>query len=252
MTAKNNTTAAWKLAVMVIFGVLIIIAMSLLGVWQLGRADEKQRILDESRSRSNQAAVAINDLDPAANDLRFSKVRLTGTFLPDKTIFVDRQVVRGQVGYQVFTPLRIAGTEKYALIARGWVSVGESREKLPSIDTQLGVVSLLGRLNHPPAKPPLWSDDTPVADGAVWQYLPIAKYAQQMRLNLFPLVVELAPETPAPAALLIDWPEIDDHWVAKHQGYAFQWFAMALAFFIACIFLLIRRASGPNKPHPQQ
>jgi len=247
MTAKNNTNAAWKLPVMVIFGVLIFVAMLCLGVWQLGRADEKKRILDESRSRSDQAAVAINDLDPAAEDLRFSKVRLTGTFVPDKTIFVDRQVVRGQVGYQVFTPLQITGTEKHALIARGWVSVGESRAKLPSINTPHGAVSLLGRLNRPPAKPPLWSDDTPVADGAVWQYLPIDEYAQQMRLNLFPLVVELAPETPPSAALLIDWPEIDDHWVAKHQGYAFQWFAMALAFLTACIFLLIRRARGPNK-----
>ena len=157
-------------------------------------------------------------------------------------------MVRGQVGYQVFTPLQIVGTSQQVMIARGWVSVGQSRDDLPMINTSLEEVSLLGRLNRPPAQPPLWSDDTPVADGHVWQYLPIEQYAQQMQLNLFPLVVELAPETPAPAALLIDWPEIDDHWVAKHQGYAFQWFAMALAFFIACLVLVVRSSRTRSQP----
>jgi len=245
MTEQISRSAAWKLPVFLVLGAVVVLTMLRLGIWQLGRADEKQRILDEQVSRSSQLPVALSSLDPTADDLRFRKVTLQGTLLADKTIFVDRQVVGGQVGYQVFTPLQTTDGFATVLVARGWVAVGDSREVLPFINTPDDVLSLTGRLNLPPAQPPLWSEEYAVVNGAVWQYLPIEEYASQMRLKLFPLVVELAPETSSPAALLIDWPAIDDQWVAKHKGYAFQWFAMAIAFFVACLVLLIRRSTKP-------
>jgi len=106
MTEQISRSAAWKLPVFLVLGAMVVLAMLRLGIWQLGRADEKQRILDEQVSRSSQLPVALSSLDPTADDLRFRKVTLQGTLLADKTIFVDRQVVGGQVGYQVFTPLR--------------------------------------------------------------------------------------------------------------------------------------------------
>lgn len=240
MNETVKQSSAWKLPVLGVLVLVVVLAMLRLGIWQLGRADEKQAILDELTARSSESPVALSSLNPTADDLRFRRVSLSGVFLADKTVFVDRQVVRGQVGYQVFTPLQLVDSPMQALIARGWVSVGESRATLPVFETPGGEVKLVGRLNTPPPQPPLWKDEFSVADGPVWQYLPIDQYASQMQLNLFPLVVELAPETSAPAALLVDWPAIDDQWVAKHKGYAFQWFAMALAFGIACLILLIR------------
>ena len=131
--------------------------------------------------------------------------------------------------------------EHQRMVARGWVSVGDSRQNLPNVATQSGQVILEGRLNAAPAKPPLWNEQYAVSDGDVWQYLPMQEVANVLQAKVFPLVVELAPndnQATDDKALVTKWPEIDDQQVAKHLGYAFQWFAMAVAFFIACLVLL--------------
>lgn len=239
----------WKLPLMVIVAVLMILAMLRLGVWQLARADEKRTIVEQLKAKSNLPALTISELiDPTDfSELRFRKVDLSGRYLADKSVFVDNQVVNGKVGYQVFTPFELAGSAKSIMIARGFIGVGASRETLPDLITIAQQHSIIGRLNRPPAKPPLWSDEYPVAEGNRWQFLPISELAQQLHLDLFPLVVELAPNktnaNAGSAGLIQKWSEIDDQWVAKHQGYAFQWFAMAAAFFVACLVLLIRTTS---------
>jgi surfeit locus 1 family protein len=174
--------------------------------------------------------------------LTFKQVFTNGQYAAQKSVFIDNKVVASRVGYKLLTPLKIEGTAWWILVDRGWLSVGESRATLPQFATDSELVRLSGRLNMPPAQPPLWNDRYPVAQGSVWQYLPISDYAQQMKLNLLPLVLELAPtqSSEIDQDLLRQWSAIDDQWVAKHQGYAFQWFAMAVAFFIACSVLVYR------------
>ena len=236
---------------MAICAVLMMLGMLRLGVWQLSRADEKIAIVEQLNYRSQLPALTVNEFlgAPDSSEFRYRKVALQGRFDVQKTIFVDNQVVNGQVGYQVFTPLLIEGQSQSVMVARGFVGVGESRDVLPAISTESNMVNIVGRLNKPPAEPPLWNDDYPVSDGARWQFLPMSDLAKELHLDLFPLVVELAPikakaggqvANPRRDNLIQKWSEIDDQWVAKHKGYAFQWFAMAAAFFIACIVLLMR------------
>lgn len=221
---------------------MMILAMLRLGIWQLDRAEEKRDIANQLQAR---ASLPVSDIAPIADlnmeEIRFRSVRINGQYLPKHTMLVDNQVVNGGVGYQVFTPFKPDNLDYLVLVARGWVSVGASREQLPIIDTNEQRQKLVGRLNNPPAEPPLWNDQYAVQKGQVWQYLPISEVSSVLDAKVFPLVVELAPEASDSAELIRKWPEIDDQWVAKHQGYAFQWFAMALAFFIACLVLLLKR-----------
>lgn len=239
----------WTLPLMMIVAVLMVLAMLRLGVWQLSRAEEKRTIVEQLKIKSKLPAVSINELLASSNflKLRFRGVDLTGRYQADKTVYVDNQVVNGQVGYQVFTPFVIDGSSKSIMIARGFIGIGVSRETLPNVSTPTEQITLTGRLNKPPAQPPLWSDEYPVADGARWQFLPITELMKQLHLDLLPLVVELAPiktnANAGSAGMIQQWSEIDDQWVAKHQGYAFQWFAMAAAFFVTCLVLLIRTTS---------
>ncbi len=229
----------WRKPVLCIIALAIVLGMLRLGVWQLDRAKQKRDIVSQLNSRSQQALVPLHSIenDIKSGDLRFRNVSITGRYLKNNVIFIDNQVVEGQVGYQVFTPFKLSSSDLVVLIARGWVSVGESREVLPEIETSSDQLVLQGRLNNAPAKPPLWDEKYPVSQGAVWQYLPISKVADVLEVQVFPLVVELAPDASDSKALLRKWPDIDDQWVAKHQGYAFQWFAMAVVFFIACLVL---------------
>ncbi len=237
----DKTAPIWRLPLLGIIAMIMILAMLRLGIWQLDRAEQKRDIANKLQAR---ASFSVRDIASIAGlnpeEIRFRSIRLTGKYLSEQTIFVDNQVVNGGVGYQVFTPFKVDSFDHLVLVARGWVSVGVSREELPTIDTNDQQQELVGRLNNPPAEPPLWNDDYSVQNGSVWQYLPISEVSSVLDAKVFPLVVELAPEASDSAELVRKWPEIDDQWVAKHQGYAFQWFSMALAFFIACLVLLIK------------
>lgn len=241
-----------KYPLMLIMAVIVLLTMLRLGVWQLERADHKSAILSQRLAKSELAAVdLLSIVDGMQIDQdRFRQVIASGNYDAQKSIYIDNQVVNGRVGYQVFTPL-ILPSNQAILVGRGWLPVGDSRDVLPDFDTPLEPQKLMGRLNLPMAKPPLWNDAYKVNNGAVWQYLPIAQYAHQMQLTVLPLVLELAPEqvsvkTEVETSFVRKWAAVNDEWVAKHQGYAFQWFAMALAFFIACVVLLIRRFSTKN------
>jgi len=232
----------WRKPVLCIIALAIVLGMLRLGFWQLDRAEQKRDIVNQRESRSQQALVPLQSIEIGikSSDLRFRNVSLIGRYLNNNDIFIDNQVVDGQVGYQVFTPFKLSNSGLIVLIARGWVSVGESREVLPKIETNSNQLILQGRLNNAPAKPPLWDEEYSVSQGAVWQYLPISKVADVLEAQVFPLVVELAPDASDSKTLIRKWPKIDDQWVAIHQGYAFQWFAMAVVFFVACLVLLVR------------
>jgi surfeit locus 1 family protein len=215
------------------------------GFWQLERADEKRDILQSQRAVAHSPPV---ELRPETSLTRFQPVKVVGEYASDLNLFLDNQVVNTRVGYRVFTPFKIAQTNKWVLVDRGWVSVGENRSTLPTVKAEQGQLTLLGRLNKPPVAPPLWNDDYPVSSGQVWQYLPIPVIADQLQLDLLSMVVELRPSQTGEttAGLIRQWPEIDDKWVARHNAYAFQWFAMAFTLFIASlilIFLGIKRRS---------
>jgi len=230
-----------------IIGVIVCLSMLRLGVWQLDRADEKQILLDQVKERTQLPAVDFcqftqqNDGELFALN-RFRKVIAEGRYQPESSIYIDNQVVNSKAGYSLLTPFKLEDCNALVMVNRGWLAVGLSRETLPKFETIRTKHVLHGRLNYPTAKPPLWNDEYPVADGQVWQYLPIDDYAQQMGLKVLPLVLELAPDyaNEIEPSLVRQWAQIDDQWVAKHHGYAFQWFAMAGAFLIACFVLLIR------------
>lgn len=256
---KGAISGAILVPVLLLAAVIMILAMLRLGIWQLSRADEKQSILDLSKARAASQPLRPTELLETTQpehwqaELRFQPVEVTGRLLKDRSILIENQVVDKQGGYQLITPFEIEGSDWLIMVSRGWLPAGASRQDLPKFDTPDGRLTLTGRLNTPPAQPPIWNDDYPVNEGAVWQFLPIKTYAKQIQASVLPLVVELAPErvgdslandnSLATKGLKVAWQEIDDHWVAKHKAYAFQWFAMALAFFIACLVLLLKKLS---------
>lgn len=236
-----------KKPILMIAAVIICLAMVRLGFWQLDRASQKQAILQQSQQLASQARVnldlLVDQVETSPKDLRFRQVSVSGKYLSGHTIFIDNQVVESKVGYWVITPFQLARVDKVVMVNRGWVSVGESRDLLPDITTPETDLVVNGRLNMPPAQPPLWNDDYAVNDGQRWQYLPIDEFASQTQLDVLPLVVELAPAPQAEASFVRQWPTIDDEWVGKHKAYAVQWFSMAAVFFIACLILLLRSFS---------
>jgi len=237
-----------KKPILMVLGLIICLAMGRLGVWQLDRAEQKQALLDQSTLSAAQVPVDLlslaDQLASSSEVVRFRQVTLSGRYLAEQSILIDNQVIDSLVGYWLITPFALQNSNQVVMVNRGWLPVGQSRDILPTFITDESKQTLFGRLNTPPAKPPLWNEQYAIAQGVVWQYLSIDKFAQQTQLEVLPLVVELAPDDEAVKSaetkLIRRWPEINDKWVGKHKAYALQWFSMALAFFIACLILLIR------------
>lgn len=237
-----SNKAKYTRPALLLLAVLLTLGMLRLGVWQLDRAEQKRVLVERIAERAQQPEVELSELileqtAPLVTQ-RYRAVTLTGRYQDEPPLFLDGRVRKTRVGYEVYS-LFVTEQGQRVLINRGWVYAGQSRAQLPKVGLSTAKQILRGRLNVLAPPPPMWDDRFPVHTGQVWQYLSLAQLRAQYGQNLQPMVVELHPEL-VEQELLIEWRSIDDSDVAVHQGYAFQWFSMALAFAIASLVLLIK------------
>lgn len=219
-----------------------------LGVWQLDRAAQKQALQDAIDTRGRMAPVQYHELarDAEALDaLLHRTVHLNGAWLPDFTVYLDNRQMRGRPGFFVVTPFALEdGTA--ILVQRGWLPrdpVDRTRVQAPSLP--MGNVALVGRMAGPPSR--LYEFDAQVA-GPIRQNLDMESFAQEHRLWLRPLSVLQTQAQPGEGVgLEREWPAPVTG-VAKHHGYAFQWFALALLSLVLCLWFQIIRPRRLARP----
>lgn len=235
------------LAAVVVFGIAFAA-----GHWQTGRAAEKDVTEARHAAAFDAPAVALPadaaTADPVSLDGR--RVALRGVFLYDKTIYLDNQVQNRVAGYHVLTPFKTdAGVTM--LVNRGWVRLGASRDRLPSIPAVTGDIGIEGRIALPPkhiyeirpeahtAAPANSANLTEVS--RVWQNLLIPAMARQAGISLPPYVLRQSTDTGDGLTRAWDAPTAQAGMTAaKHRGYAFQWYALAaLTAFLFLFFTLI-------------
>jgi surfeit locus 1 family protein len=146
----------------------------------------------------------------------------------------------------VITPLRLENSEVRLLVNRGWIAIGEDRDRLPAIDTPGGLQQITGVATVPAekyftlAKPePGWQ--------RVWQNMEMTRYAAAVPFPVQPVVVLLDPDSAA-GGFTRDWSRLDAG-ISVHQGYAFQWFMLAAALASIYLFMSLRRrgAGAPKQ-----
>jgi len=219
--------------------VLVLPALVGLGMWQLDRAEQKTAIRDRHLARGAMPPVDANRtaLDAAGMDFRRATAR--GEYRADLTIYLDNKVLNGRPGYEVLTPLGLAGEpDRHLLVNRGWVPWGEETRSLPDIDTPSGPVSVSGRLRAPPQDYFTLEDETAAARFRQrWQNLDLERYAGAAGLSVSPLVLQLDPGARNAGGFARQWPVYDDAWIERHRAYAVQWFAMAVILVGLYVFL---------------
>lgn len=217
-----------------------------LGNWQLERAEQKQRLQAEFDRLQEQPAKRLRSVLEPAESLHFHRITMRGRYEADQQFLLDNRVHRGQAGYHVFTPLRIEEGTVRVLVNRGWVAVGPDRNRLPPVEPPPGWVEITGVATVPQAQGFRLGSVTTA--GRVWQYLDLAEFQRSVNYPVQPFVVLPDPDS-APDGLVRHWTRLDSG-VRTHQGYAFQWFSLAVA--LAAIYILVntrRRehdGSGPD------
>lgn len=227
----------WLLAA----AVLVALLTARLGWWQLDRAAQKlalQQTLDDRRALPvlEQAALAVRPEDVAAQQHR--RALLQGRWLPERTVALDNRPMMARTGFYVVTPLQLADGSA-VLVQRGWLPRDlMDRTRLAAYTTPAGPVTVQGLIA--PALARLYEFDA-AASGAIRQNLKLDAYARESGLALRPWVlVQEDSASAAPDGLLRQWPAPATG-VAKHHGYAFQWFSLcALTIFLYVWFQFIR------------
>lgn len=220
----------WQLNLLAL---LLITILTSLGFWQLSRAKEKTVLLKTYSARAQAPALTTKTL-PHMYDWRFYKVDLIGEFDNAHTFLLDNKTYQGRVGFEVYTPFWAEGEKRPILIDRGFIPL-TSRQTLPVIPPLSGKMRVSGLLNLPPN----YASFGEIHHGTLtWplliEFMNLSTLGNLMEKELAPYIVNLEPDHPG--ALAITW-QIVMIPPERHQGYAVQWFALALTLLILSIAL---------------
>lgn len=241
-------------------------ATAALGIWQLQRAATKESIAVQIENRkkleiiensvqlaidigANSATgisainrnIATQELasDPKIQALVHRRVRLRGTWLHQYTVFLDNRFMAGRAGFVVATPLQLADSPYTVWVQRGWVMRDpRERTRLPALAAPREQVTVPGTLMA--QIPKVYALGTTASastaaisvsaleaarDSRIWQNLPAIDFAASTQLLPIAVLQTAVEGSDALDGLLRDWAP-QDAGIAKHYGYAFQWFAL--------------------------
>jgi surfeit locus 1 family protein len=229
-----------------------------MGFWQLQRAAEKE------------AALSLFDqqllLPPAgwesfeSNPQQYQLLKLTGNYAANSDWLLDNQIYQGQFGYRVFTPF--CSDRNCILVDRGWTKGDLDRRILPNVGEQVGTVTISGRLDKLSQNSAIGKDEPlTVAPFRVQQInfdtvsIHLLKYDREHTnisdnpayslpaKKLYPWIMRL--ESEQPGHFIVSWKPVVTG-PEKHYGYAFQWFAMAIALIILLLVTTFKKRMQPD------
>lgn len=223
----------WAMCLLAFMGLTLFIT---LGIWQLHRADEKKQILAHEAAQVSRAPELW--LGDTSDVSAFKRVKFAGKFLPH-VLLLDNQYHAHQIGYHVISPV-LMPTGRVVLVDRGWVAAGSTRQNLPEISIPHEILDLSGIIYMPSNKTWVLGSGFENKQGnqVVIESLDFKLISQFLHKSVYPFIIRL--DKASPAGYVRDWVTVVMP-PARHLGYAFQWFALALTVLIVFIALNSRK-----------
>ena len=229
-------------------GVLCLALFVSLGNWQLQRADDKRAVMADFERAADAPHGSLDLSVRPLEALRFMPVQFQGRHLVDRQFLLDNQVVNGQVGYRVLTPVEHQASGRTVLLERGWISRGETRAGLPDVETGLpaGQVTIRGHVYVPYGEGYRLGviDEGRTEWPRVIQYLDFEAIGERLGRHVEPLTVRL--DEDAPHGFARDWRPVLPMGPERHLAYAVQWFGLALALIVIALIVVYRRRTHGN------
>ena len=228
----------WKVVVALTGVLCLLVVLVTLGGWQWHKYQYKQKIEHMLAERKQLVPVSLSTLGKRMHDnLLYIPVALTGSVDNAHTFLWDNQVVNRRVGFRVFSPVKLT-SGAYVLIDRGWVSGNMHRKTLPVVPEIVGVQHFSGLLWRPAGNAFLLNKDAWVSTWPkVIQAIDIKKMAQAIGHSVLPWMVVLNADQPG---VFLRQAPVLPMASSRHMGYAVQWWLMAVALVILCVFFVWR------------
>lgn len=213
-----------------------------LGFWQLDRAEQKRAALAARAEASREPVLELNGTAASLAEHRYRRARATGRYDGERQFLLDNQVQDGRAGYRILTPLRLDGSGRAVLVDRGWVPVGPDRSQLPELPVDEAPHTVTGRIARGPVVGIRLGE--PAAEDRGWprrvQYLEHDYFERVLPYPVADYLLREGPLEGGPVAARAP----RDGWrfgPERHEGYAVQWFAMALALTVIWVSVNTRR-----------
>lgn len=211
-----------------------------LGIWQLGRADEKRAMLELQVQKARLPVYDIAQEDDKPRDIAHRRLKATGKFDTQHIIYIDNKVYQGQVGYNVVQPLLLENSDAVVLVNRGWVAATESRAILPQVphvDSQQ-VLEGLARINTKDVASLGAGNRVGEQWPALVRWIDIAELQKSLPFKLKPYLLLQTNDTQD--GLIREW-KFASSPPEKNVSYATQWFSFALLLLGLYIGLNLKR-----------
>ncbi len=219
------------------------------GLWQYGKAIDKQALQAQLSTYKSERSVALPNQLADIETWRYKRVKFAGVYDTRHQLLLDNQVEDTVTGYHVLTPMRVEGSNMAVLVNRGWIAalpykMAVRERQLPKIITPTGRQVIEGDIGIPVAKY-FTLEEPPTTSGKwqpVWQHLDMQRYAKSVPYAMQPFVVRLSSSSAA-GGFVRNWP-VPGAKVTMHLGYAYQWFGFALTLLVIYIVLNIKKVEG--------
>jgi cytochrome oxidase assembly protein ShyY1 len=216
-----------------------------LGNWQQRRGAEKIALQHKLGERAAAAALTIGPELVAAGPLEYRRVKVTGQFVDGYPVYLNNRPQDGRAGFYLVMPLKIAGSDTHVLVARGWLPRNSAEAaRIAPYATPAGTFTIDGIAKAGVGHVMQLGTPEPVKPGAIVQNIDPAQFARASGLKLQPFFIEQA--GPGADGLVRNWPA-PSLGVEKHQGYAFQWYALAVMALLFFVMTGFRRGTNQDK-----
>ena len=236
-----------KLLSSIIFLLCISLFLSL-GFWQLDRADEKNSIIKLYQDRQKSAPEKLSTFSNFdLESKKYKKYKIKGRYL-NKTFLIDNKIKNKKPGFNVISLFKLSSKNEIIVVDRGWIemrgtrdSISKNFEFLNNQNIAKNVQEINGYI-YPRSKSYTIGD---ISTDSNWPRLLQAVNFDEIKENILEkdflvsgIVFRLGPENKF--GFDRSW-QIISMSGSKHLGYAFQWFAMAIALVIMIIIFFKRK-----------
>jgi surfeit locus 1 family protein len=211
-----------------------------LGTWQVQRLAWKTALNEHRATAAHGAPVPLPRTLEEAKTNEFRPVRVEGVFDHGGERYIGATSERGQLGFYIVTPLKLADG-RVLLVNRGFVPSelkDPARRKAGEVE---GEVAVEGLIRVPPDGKPSWIAPENHPESNMWFWMAPAAMAP----GSLPFYVDAGP-APNPGG----WPKGGVTRLAlpnDHLQYAITWYALAVA--LAVIYVVYHR-QNPLAPKP--
>ena len=208
-----------------------------LGVWQLGRAQQKRQFIEQQAQGSTSTEIITLSSNTVfnADKHRYKKTQVTGHYDSAHQFLIDNQFSAGKVGYLVLTPFILEGESVAVLVNRGWLPLNLDRKVLPEVEIKSESINISGRINNfPSVGIKLVGAEIPTESWpSVLQVVDTEVLSKKLTYSLMPFQIEL--DQDQQGGYKREWQAITIMLPEQHIAYAIQWFALAITLTILFI-----------------